>query len=48
MTGEGGSVIDDVIDSVKPGSPIVRRLWLLVLTFVVAVLVVPVVSSSGV
>ena len=45
--GEGGSVIDDVIDGVEPESPVVRRLWLLVLTFLVAVLALACSNPSG-
>jgi ankyrin repeat protein len=45
-------VIDNVIDSVEPGSPAVRRLWLLILTCLVAVLALACspdpASSSGV
>ena len=45
-------MIDNVIDSVEPGSPAVRRLWLLILTCLLAVLALACspdpASSSGV
>ena len=40
-------MIDDVIDSVEPESPAVRRLWLLILTCLVAVLALACSNPSG-